>query len=824
MEASKIIYQRRIQRILFILKIGFFLVFFINSLFFFLFLCLPSVLIKLGIVSVGFIFLTLLLSFFLPLAILAYKYPVLGNKFLNSIIDRPYSFKDLNSIMELESGKSFPGEESVSDKKFSSFLTGEFIKKITGHILKEKRVLLYLFPNKLRIVAFPIFVTILVILSFGRRGLIVDVYRALASGLPVELISLKTPLVFEKLDALVLPPAYLESNRSKNIDLKVKNKIRTLEGSRIIIKGKIPNSPSGNLLLATDKGIEHFPVNFDKTEKAQPGKSLSKNFSISFLAPTKGAFVLEFLIKGQEPKKELRKSRIFIIQATRDKAPEIIINSPPVNHKIIFGNPLAINFLARDDYGILEINLYHRNPQEEGEFRSELIARFPRKPKREFLSTHIWNPVLQEGKKINELIYLPDTKVVEYYIEVKDTNIFSKEGITKSSMRYIYFQDKLESFKKGEKLLKELLKGGKDLLSHTDDKKGVDKYKNELREFVKKFNKEFKNILPRGNLINETNKMISALRSPNPELISNKLKNYLTFLKQYLKVLEGIRKFQKFKDLQRDISKVKEDLHKGNTQRGLKRLKKIFKQLGKNLNDELDQIHKLFEKGRSKEAMMRLQKLLEKAGSVMKNRMKSDSMMDMKLLKKLTKELDKLREAAKKQIGSEEKNIKAAKKEQLKKAKKEQSKINIALMELLKNTKGLSSEFPFIMKGLSRHAYYASRAGSMALNFLEERKDPRRNKKIPPDYEKSIKQQNNVITHLKAFLKLLAKQKQMLDQMSRGNFGMIMPNNFLWKFIFIPKEAIYTIPIDYRKKIIELSKDRKKSNKNKEAFWKELLE
>jgi hypothetical protein len=793
--------------------------------FYSLFLLLPEIFIRTGLVSI----LTILIFCFtclgIPLGYLAFSFPPAGNKFLDSILEPPLTHQELQNALELEGGKWFPNHQSQKSTT-SQALAQNYTAKISHGINQEKNIWHFLFPKPNRFIIYFLLMSTALALTIKKIDLVMDVINALRSGLPLELISVRETVKFSSLTARIIPPAYMEDNKSREVNLIENNALNALKGSQVTLSGTVPeNIISGRLLLSTDKGLEHYPLQkiMPKESQADKKKAEFNQFTVSFLIQTKGAFALEL-----SAKQGIGKSRVFLIKTIDDSPPKIIVKSPPQHHKIIYGNTIGIEFIAQDDYGIMEINLYHRDPAAGEKYHRELIARFPKEPKRFFQSTHIWNPVLREGKKINELLYTPATQKIEYFLEVRDINNFSKIGTATSDLRYIYFKDKIKEIKQSIDLLREMIRDGKTLMITPDNQRKSLAYLEKLKQFKDYYEKELKNILPKSNIIPETDRTIHSLQSKNPQHIKNTLGKYVPFLESYLTILSYLLESEKREMLLSEIKKASEDIHNNKLAKAMERIKKIAQTMGVDVSKELDNVKQLLRQGKNDEARGALAHTLNQMLQKKSQNSSAQSMAAKELLDKILKEMQGIKDDVTKQLQAQESNLKETREKKISSAHKNQMAINNELSRIQSQLEALSGKFPFMDHTMNAHSQWAKIFGNQAWQMLGQRlqadkmKLARKQKKELLD--KGEKSEEQVVMHLRALLNSMKRQEEAMKLMEKGEFESMMPQNSLSQFIFIPKEAVYTIPIDFKNKIIEYSKNRKEWNQMKGSFWKDILE
>ncbi|MBN2401899.1 MAG: hypothetical protein JXN64_05830 [Spirochaetes bacterium] len=773
-------------------------------LFYSLFLLMPSVFIKAGLIAPFPLLIIFTLSLIISLSVYLYRMPLFGKRFFNEILLPPYSANDLKSALELESGKSYPrtkGDSSLEEKNISSFFSGQFIENVSAHIKLEKRIFAGLVPDIKRLTVCTLIIIISMVLSIIKSDLVFDVYSALRTGLPAELIALDAPVKYEKIEAVITPPAYIESGISTAVDLTVHDKIKVMQGSGVSVKGILNNIKSGKLILSTGKGLEYFTAAIFE----------EKFFEAAFLAPAKGAFALEFEFIKLVSGKSRGKSKVYTIEALPDQPPSIKIFFPPSVHNVLFGNPVEINFTASDDYGILEISLYHRNPEENSGYYREIVARFPKDPKTNYSASHVWNPVIREGEKMDELVYDPGTKSVEYFLEVKDINIYSEGGTAKSETRYVYFTDALADLKEGINLIRELIDDGKKLLQSPGNKRIAENYKKKLAKAVQVFSKERQETMPQSTLVQKTNEMLSVFYIDSSKELKESLRSYIAYLERFLVFMQLLLETESAASIDKELSR--NDDMKSSMDNSLKRISRAAELMENEFKKDIEEIEELLRKGDQAGARAKTLELLDKIKKRMEEEIAKSMAMSQKIADEMKDKLDKMAKLASELLKKQEANRTITDKGNIKGASADQEEINEGLRSLSAQTEKLSSEYPFVMYSLNSYAGAAKIYGARASEALS---------KSEPG--KSSKDQSRVIQYLNNFMNASNQQKQLMEELAKGNFESIMQRGYTNRFVLIPKEAVYTIPIDYKNKIIEMSKDRSRLTKEKEAFWRDILQ
>ncbi|MBN1113859.1 MAG: hypothetical protein JXA66_00820, partial [Oligoflexia bacterium] len=410
--------QRRIRLIFKLLLHSLVYCVFLSSVFFSIYILLPDFIAGLGLMNLKIISLFIVLALLAPLSFFLWKNPVTGFSFLESVISPPWSGREVVSALELEDGKYVPRPESELGRN----LAEEYITRIKGALLLRGRYRKAVFPSAGTVAAFIAVIVFTGVLFIFQRALVGNLFLAMLSGLPSEFIVSGETVRFSRLDAVVVPPAYIDSDANSYVDLKTVREIQALQGARIKIHGtvdsiqnedtRVVRMVSGDLLLSQKDGVDYFTIS---------GES-GLDFEIEFLVPMKGAFIFDIGMETGEGGTIQRKSKVFYIKTVEDSPPHININFPEEKHELVYGYSMEIGFSAGDDFGLMEIWLNHRDTASKGDYYRELVARFPKVPPKNYTSTYRWNPIMREGRKINELVYAPGTKMVEYFLEARDVN------------------------------------------------------------------------------------------------------------------------------------------------------------------------------------------------------------------------------------------------------------------------------------------------------------------------------------------------------------------------------------------------------------------
>ncbi|MCP4133572.1 MAG: DUF4175 family protein [bacterium] len=802
MKTIEVVKKCRNYRILFIAVSSLVLSLAVLVLFHAVFLLIPRVFIMTGMIAPLPLLVFGFASLAVPLALLLYRYPFWGERFYSSIVSEPCTSSDIRGAQELDGGRGFPEESLREEKSLSTYLSEQYSNRVSASISDSVRIKAFLVPGIRRIIIAAAVLVAAVLLSIYRIHFLSDIVTALRTGLPAELISIGPVIQFDRIEAHIIPPAYLDSVNKKVTNLKKKEKILVMEGSKVIIRGALNGIKSGELFFSTQKGLEFFPVTVSK----------GREFEVSFLAPMKGAFALEFDLENDN-RKRTEKSKVYRIEAIPDKPPTIEIHAPEKEHTLVFGHSFGISFTAEDDYGVLEITLCHREAGGDSPHHRELIARFPREAKKQYTSTYNWNPVLREGKKLYQLVYPPGTKKVEYYIEVKDNNLFSSGGITNSKLRYVNFTDILTELKSAISLVEELEREGRELLRDINNTGKNKSYVEKLDSAVEIFSKELKERLPRSNLIRETRDIYTVLSGKVQRDRKKSLEQYVEFLERYLELLKLVMESERIDIISAEMENARNDFESGKHESFFKRMAALAENLDKEYKKELDEIRKLLKAGEKEKARKKMAQLMEKMRKAFSESLQSSRQKIGKMAQQAMKDLNEIIAGAQETIKEQKKNITVTKRRRIQEASRGQGRINKKLEELNRKTGRIMSRYPFSMGSLDFYTRTAKIYGEQSREQLKKKRLP-----------EARQAEENVVRYLESLVNQSKQQRQQMQQIAKGNFEGVMPGNFQERFVFIPKEAIYTVPVDYKEKIIQMSKERSKNTREKEAFWRDVLE
>ncbi|MBF0099423.1 MAG: hypothetical protein HQK77_00800 [Desulfobacterales bacterium] len=797
MKILDVIQKYRKQTIAFIFKHTVYFGIFSLCIGYSIFLLIPDWLIQFNIISYSSITLIIVISFLFPLCSLVYHYPVLGNSFLKKTLTSPFSIGDIRSAIEIELGKAYP--VSFQQQSISFELSSAFSDKVARSICLELNKKRSFFTKKLLLWVFIGIVTLCGILSYFRSHFLMDMWTALTMGIPLQFISIGPPLEFEKFEAHILPPAYLNQDQITRIDLKQTLKIEVLQGSKLVLKGTLSDCQSGQLMIFTPKGLEYFPVTLP--EKNQ--------FEVSFIVSIESVFALSF--KRAILGKHNEKSRIYKISVLTDQPPSIQIHAPEKYHTITYGQPFEIIMSASDDYGILEITLYHRAAGTTTEYHRQLIARFPREAPKDYNTSYWWNPIFIEGETYNQLAYDIGTENIEYYIEVRDINLFSPQSTTKSDLHYIRFENVLAGYIQLRQIILDLIKEGKAI--DLKRQPGVTNYQNQLAKALTLFTTTFKDVLPSSRLIEETQKMLHLLSLGMNLNIQDMLNEYIHFLERYLLLLEMVKQVEGMDFASKEMAKISSELNKGDIRQAFKKMLSLTEWFEQEFTNELKEIQDLLEKGDMELAKKKLEELLDKMRESLSERFKAAQSMFRQLMEKLLKQLQGLTEKAMACHKQQSANLPVTESEEWDTAKTSQKSINNNIYDLKTETDELKEQYPVVFDMTSENARSAHLFGMEALANLQQKL-----------LSQSLKSENNVLTYLEKFMNQLSQQTQKIKQYSKGNFQDLMSSMSQTSFVYIPKDALYPVPVEYKDKIIELSKKRNKIDQNTLLFWRDVLQ
>lgn len=770
----------------------------INSLLLFfyflsLFLLFPKIFLVLNISSLATVIIFYLIIFFSLLPYYIHKNPLFGKKFFDQIVLKPYNAVDIASSKSLSSKFA----KLNLPNSYSNFFANNYLKSVSNNISYDSFYRL----SKIHLYSSIFFVLII----FFRFTLLIDTTFALVNKIHPRLIVTRQAADLEFIEAILKPPSYIKDTYlEEKVNLLAKTKISLLKGGTINVKGKIISNKllSSELLFSTQGNLSIIPVNFDE----------SGNFESSFLAFDNSMFTIEFKsIVGN--KKFYSKSKLYKINILEDKVPSIIIESPEENFKTSFGSEVPLNLIIEDDYGISEINIYHRTYGTMDVFNKTLIQRYRSGSNKLYKDTFRWNPVIRAGIKVNELIYAPSTKKIEYYIEAVDNNTFSNSGVTKSKTQYINFVDILSDLKSLEGIIENIITKSESFKTTLSDSQKVKEsnFKNFLSENVDLLNKN-KNSFDTSAVVEKTKILVNKIDT-NQDL--NKiLDSYIEFLKNFLDLIKLFKQAEKSKLVDSEIDAVNNLLEQGKYDTGFERMKNLFKYLESEDKEKLKKIEEHIKNGELTEAKKLMEEFLKEFKENNKNQYQESKKNIMAMSEKALKQIEKLLTLTKKLLEDEilEKDLTFTA-SKITSLVKDQKKINIGLSTLNIETEILSSTFPMINPNLQTLSIKALESGNKSFSLL-----------LDENRQEALLAETMVIMYLNEYLKILEKQEKMFKQMGKGNMDKILNSQSRNSFVFIPKEALYTIPIDFKKKVIESSKNKTGDFSTKQNYWRDLIE
>jgi hypothetical protein len=262
------------------------------------------------------------------------------------------------------------------------------------------------------------------------------------------------PVVMD-LGLVLTPPAY--TGEAPDTLLDSGGNVHVLEGTHVAVEGR-----SNNIL-------ESAWTRFDDKTK-QPIEVAGRSFEFDFRALRDGTYSI--LLRdslGHETDDPL----LYTVEVFEDNPPLLDVLEPGNDATMPRSLRVDVGFMAADDYGVNEAAIYFRK----GGFETYEKGPIPLGPdigKREFVKGFIWSL---------EQIDLFPGDYIEYFIEVKDNNIVTGPGVTRSrvytisvpTMGELYDQVAEESTKQTN-LFEEALKEGHEL------KERVEKLAREMKK------------------------------------------------------------------------------------------------------------------------------------------------------------------------------------------------------------------------------------------------------------------------------------------------------------------------------------------------------
>lgn len=738
------------------------------------------------------------------------RLPSWGPHFQPSLLPKmgPKAQDRLGQALDLEQNRYHAGSGQEKSNKLPRYLARRYIHETIKELdFSQPSLRAFQLRRRLKLTTI-VLLGLALALAVLRGPFVLDVARALSSDMPLAFLAWHNRLEFSQLKAEIIPPAYMGGQGQRKVNLLQKKNIKVPQGAKIRLTGKAPFAPTkGEILLAGRKAMSHLPT-------AKPQK---QNIQAEFMAPGQGAFVIQLW----DSQGHVWKSRIHKIMGQPDQAPHVEIIKPETRHEMSFGERVRLLYATSDDYGVQEIYLWHRRRGSDEDFRKRLVARFPKSPKRNHRDNYLWNPVVEEGKKMPRLIYPPGTEAIEYYLQARDNNFFNQRNTSRSKIHYIKFTDKMAQLSQALNQVRDIADQA-NKLSQKNNPSSTSPEASKLTDKIQKFRKnwpdKWRKVLPRDRLIQQLQRMQNSLKANRN--VTESAAQLSRYLSKYITMMQMLVQANRMQDFNRELSNMRPpratkdspEKQRKNMQKMLSRTKRMLKWLKKDHPEKIEEIEELIKKGRNQEAFQRMRRLLNQVRQELRQNLQAMQQKIKKLDKKLRKELQALKQKAQTLIQQQKKNITRTRQGQYTQADNKQKQINKELGSIYQTTRRLSQDYPFILHNLKGEAHIAKIMGDTALEKLQKR-----------DRRNSLDAQKKVTEHLKSFLKQISKQKKRYKNIMNGNFSGILPQSLKDRFVIIPKKGSTEVPMDYRDQIIENSKKRQNVSPETEKFWRNLL-
>jgi len=783
------------SRRIFIILINTFIYFFIFCFnFIILYLLLPKIFLKIGLSNIISILYVLIFIFIFILVINVVYIPFYGLSFLKKIIKNPYKVDDI-----ISSKKLLLNQEKLSS--FSMFLKTSYLSKVNNNIADKIKI------NKKIFIYFSISIVLFILVIFFKFSFLKDLKFAFLNNIHPRILIYEKEANLEFLIAKIINPSYLENIEEYNFNLLKINTIDLLIGSKVVLEGKTTLNDIKEInLLSSSNGnlsISKCIINKDNI------------FSGSFLILDNSMFVLEFIIQNDSIK--TYKSKLYKVKIIEDKPPVIQIISPDIDFKTSFGAEIPLVLRVTDDFALSEINIYHRELGTSNEFNKSLVSRFRKADTKNYSQTYYWNPVIRLGNKINELIYALNTEKIEYYIEAKDTNSFTNKGVSKTNIRTIIFIDMFSEINSIEEIIIKNLEQSIALNEKIKNKsisdKDINNFDNYLNNSLNLLSGKIENIFNDNSIIENTKDLISKLSIKNQNLTKD-LDNYENFLKNYLFLINMFKNSEQTNLVNSELKSIENKIEENLFQDAVERVENLLKFLKEKHEEKLKKINNLIKAGNLSEAKKLMHDLLEEIKNKNNESYQEARENILKMTKMAIKLIQDLMDKAKYLLDQQSaiKDI-IIFSDKVKNFTENQKILNKDYKYLYEKTKFLALNYPVFNETLVYFADKSLEFASLTYEYLYK-----------SNKEDAISSQDLVIRYLKEYLKGAEQQKQVYKNIQRGNLERLLSNNLKNSLVLIPKEAIYTIPIDYKKKVIDASKARGSNLNIKDKFWKELIE
>jgi hypothetical protein len=256
--------------------------------------------------------------------------------------------------------------------------------------------------------------------------------------------------------ALVLtPPSYTGEPPDTLADSG--GNISALEGTRVRIDGKANN------VLAAAWG--EFEGGENRAARVE-----GRRFELGFSAVRDGAYSI---VLRDSLGHETEDPVAYSIDVFEDHPPVLDVIEPGDDALLPRSLAVELGFTAADDYGVRDAAVYHRKGGDDAWEKTE-IPLGDQALGRELLVTHEWNLA-------GETLF--PGEFVEYYVEVKDNNVVTGPGVTKSKIYHIAVPTMAELYDRAEAesehrsdIVEEAIKEGVDL------KERVEKLAREMKK------------------------------------------------------------------------------------------------------------------------------------------------------------------------------------------------------------------------------------------------------------------------------------------------------------------------------------------------------
>ncbi len=723
-------------------------------------------------------------------AFLFWRFPVTGSLYYKRIHQN--GSEAIRNALDLEQNRFTPSIASPDprpDSLFSELIQDYLQQKKAG--LRQPLSCTDLLPGERWFWKMGLLLLLfLVPLAIWRWTFILDSYKLLISGQTLRLARILPTAPFSTLQVRILPPSYIQNEKSAPINLLRVQTITALPGSRLLVSGTIDGYTGGKIIYSANRILEEIPLTKGST---------THSFEAALATSDRDA---AFVVELTDQKKESnRKSRIIRIKILPDYPPKIKILRPEHTFEISYGSSLMLYFEASDDQGIMEIILHHRDPLRHEHFFQDKILYHPHGREKRINQNHIWNPIIRGHGKIKELAYPPGTKKIEYFLQVLDNNLFSGQGKGSSQVQELVLQQGSKEKMEALRYLDTIISLSKELLENNDSATR-EKLQKKLDSFPDDFIKKYQKILPMDRLAEYAHNLARKLQSAPASLWQEDARNWSTYLENYQKIIAFQDALQKKLYVTQSLKMIEYDYYKKKDstlrRRQMEALDKDF-DLGIHNHEKFSRLDENMEELFS--AILTEQKNQLEILKKNVEQIAAEAIQSLKAIETMREELEM----------TQDQNLKNTWNRRHLQALDTQAAMQSKINPWHRQISQLSSRVPFINRALQQQSSTVNLLNPLAVEALRRK-----------NWKESEITETQILNILRQQKKSIQQAQNQMKDIRKGEFGNLMPDQNINQMVLIPKEATYTVPLELKEKIMKQS--NQSSDENYLPFWRELLQ